>query len=336
MPIVMESILKNLFPLYTFQLTPIASGASSKKFFRVTGSLPGLWNQSSLLLQSMAEKPESLLDYIEVGRVFELQSIPSPKMFYKNTELSFLLIEDLGDQTLESRIRNGWPHSRNFYFQAIDLLIRLQIIPGLVSPVVAHRAFDYEKFTFEYQFHIREHLIKNYFQYELSEKEGAILDDLHHQLASGLSNQPRVFTHRDFQSSNLLLLLDKLYLVDFQDARWGLAQYDLVSLIEDVYVPLDDDFKLELINYYKTKTEKLDLFNPDIFNSMYDWTLIQRKLHDAGAFAYTYKHFGNKKYLPYISTVVHHTLQIMKRYEIFSDSYDLLHRIMAYDKLGKK
>ncbi|MBX7151382.1 phosphotransferase [bacterium] len=326
----MNHVLNKLFPQQPFTLTPVSSGASSKKFFRITGSLADKWKQPSLLLQSMADKPESLKDYIEIQRVFESQSIPSPKIFYKNTEFNFLLVEDLGDHTLENRICDNYLQNRNLYFQAIDLLIRLQIIPGFVSSVAAHRVFDYEKFTFEYQFHIQEQLLKNHFQYTLNEQEEKILDDFHRLLATEISLQPRVFTHRDFQSSNLLLSFDRLYLVDFQDARWGPAQYDLVSLIEDVYVPLDPDFKRELIRYYFNRTVKLDLFNPDSFDRIYDWTLIQRKLHDAGAFVYAYKHFGNKKYLPYISNVVHHVLQSMKRYEVFGETYELLNRIVAY------
>ncbi|NUM80267.1 phosphotransferase [bacterium] len=326
----MDNVLKKLFPQHTFQLAPVSPGASSKRFFRVSGSLPSLWKQSSLLLQSMEHKPESLTDYIEIQRVFESQSVPSPKIFYKNTEFNFLLIEDLGEQTLENLARGDRFSIRDFYFKAIDLLIRLQIIPGFVSPLAARRAFDYEKFTYEYQFHFREQLLKNYYQFELTQKEEKIFDDFHHKLAAELASQPRVFTHRDFQSSNLLYLYDRLHLVDFQDARWGLAQYDLVSLIEDVYVTLDESLKLELKKYYLGKTAQLDLYNPDLFDQIYDQALIQRKLHDAGAFVYTYKLFGNKKYLPYISNVISHALQTMRRYEAFGDAYDLLNRIMTY------
>ena len=46
---------------------------------------------------------------------------------------------------------------------------------------------------------------------------------------------PQVLCHRDYHVRNLMLFQDKLYVIDFQDARWGPTTYDLASLLKDCF-----------------------------------------------------------------------------------------------------
>ena len=53
-----------------------------------------------------------------------------------------------------------------------------------------------------------------------------------------LAAEPRVLCHRDYHSRNLMLRGDRLFIIDFQDARLGPDTYDLASLLRDSYVDL--------------------------------------------------------------------------------------------------
>lgn len=55
-----------------------------------------------------------------------------------------------------------------------------------------------------------------------------------------------VLNHRDFHSRNIMIRNGKPVLIDFQDARMGLPQYDAVSLIRDSYTDLDNELAEEL------------------------------------------------------------------------------------------
>ena len=59
-------------------------------------------------------------------------------------------------------------------------------------------------------------------------------------LVAELAAEPRVLCHRDYHSRNLMLHDDRLYIIDFQDARMGPDTYDLVSLLRDSYVDLPE------------------------------------------------------------------------------------------------
>ncbi len=70
---------------------------------------------------------------------------------------------------------------------------------------------------------------------------GPARDELRQEFAAivaELAAEPRVLCHRDYHSRNLMLHLDRLYIIDFQDARMGPDTYDLVSLLRDSYVDL--------------------------------------------------------------------------------------------------
>jgi aminoglycoside/choline kinase family phosphotransferase len=43
---------------------------------------------------------------------------------------------------------------------------------------------------------------------------------------------------------------DRLYIIDFQDARMGPDTYDLVSLLRDSYVDLSDGVVGDLLAYF--------------------------------------------------------------------------------------
>ena len=50
--------------------------------------------------------------------------------------------------------------------------------------------------------------------------------------------------------------------IDFQDARWGVPQYDLVSLLEDCYYDLNEANRQTLKRYY------YDNLNPSIHKQL--------------------------------------------------------------------
>ena len=60
------------------------------------------------------------------------------------------------------------------------------------------------------------------------------------EIIEELAGEARVLCHRDYHSRNLMVHEDRLYIIDFQDARMGPDTYDLVSLLRDSYVDLPE------------------------------------------------------------------------------------------------
>src|SRR5205814_10663994 len=66
-----------------------------------------------------------------------------------------------------------------------------------------------------------------------------------------LAAAPRSFTHRDYQSRNIMELpTGEQVVIDFQDALQGPRQYDLVALLRDSYVELDRPLIDKLLKRY--------------------------------------------------------------------------------------
>ena len=142
-------------------------------------------------------------------------------------------------------------------------------------------------------------------------------------MAEYLADQPKVFTHRDYHSRNLMVHGDQLGVIDFQDALLGPATYDLASLLRDSYMALDDAFIDEMIlRYREGMCAELDLATQDdmlltdpvAFRRLFDWTSIQRNLKAAGRFVYIDQVKGNPKFLSDIPRTLGYVRRNLERY----------------------
>ena len=91
-------------------------------------------------------------------------------------------------------------------------------------------AFDEAKLMEEMHFFVT-HFVEGLCKTKPSAAASSILEEFFLSICRTLSAEPRIFTHRDFHSRNLILHGNRLVMLDFQDARMGPAQYDLASLL---------------------------------------------------------------------------------------------------------
>ena len=135
------------------------------------------------------------------------------------------------------------------------------------------------------------------------------------KMCQQLSSYKMLLTHRDYHSRNIMVHQEQKIVIDFQDARQGIAQYDLVSLLEDCYYLIGDKNKSELINYY---TEKIGLkhIGQDIneFQKNYDLMAIQRIYKAIGSFSFIYKGRKDLRYVKYIGFAMERLKQFLDKY----------------------
>jgi aminoglycoside/choline kinase family phosphotransferase len=172
-----------------------------------------------------------------------------------------------------------------------------------------HRKFDKEKFKYEFHFHVKEQLLQNYFNHQFSTEELEQFNQFSRDISGYLNLDLPIFVHRDFQSSNIFYQPGNggsdFQIIDFQDARSGHPLYDLVSLLWDSYVDLSEEFVNMLIKYFHANYPFVrEQFSDNDYEKHIDYLVIQRKLHDAGAFAYTFFLTQNNYYIQYIKTAI--------------------------------
>jgi aminoglycoside/choline kinase family phosphotransferase len=135
-------------------------------------------------------------------------------------------------------------------------------------------------------------------------------------IAELIAAQPRVFTHRDYHSRNLMVDGARLGVLDFQDALMGPAAYDLASLLRDAYLALDESLIDELIAAYLDRMHEAGagLGDRGSFRRLFDLTSIQRNLKAAGRFVYIDRVKKNPKFLDDIPRVLGYVRRNLAKY----------------------
>jgi N-acetylmuramate 1-kinase len=246
--------------------------------------------------------PPPELPFLNVHRYLQALGVRVPRIDRVDLPAGVLVLEDLGDLTFEQALAS---HGRErLYRDAVRQLARMRVAaearpdPGCLAFT---RAFDETLYDWELH-HFREWGLEAWSGRLPTPAERAELDATFRALARELAAAPRGFTHRDYQSRNLMLTGGELVVIDFQDALQGPRQYDLVALLRDSYVELERPFVEAMLDEYLAAVEELtgERVAPGPFKAFFDLLTVQRKLKDAGRFEYIHRVKGNPSFLPSI------------------------------------
>ena len=287
------------------QVKSLAGDGSQRSFYRLT------WKKDSCVLLSDVAWDLSK-DYPAHQAYLQSRGLPVPRFLEIDAANGVLLMEDLGDLHLQSRMLVDPTHKMDWLIKATELLATLH---GKTYPVpadlpVATRSFDKEKYLQELSFTV-EHLHKGYLKLpELSQGQMSRIA----QFCDSLGGfKPLLFSHRDYHCRNLMLHEEKLFLIDFQDARLGPPQYDLASLIYDAYVPISISERASLISRYRQTLSAYPV-SRDIDDSIFERDLnavaLQRVVKAAGSFASFFTRYGKKTHLPYLIPSLQYALYL--------------------------
>lgn len=283
--------------------------ASDRRYVRI-GSPDG--TSHVLLVHSEPIDPETL-PFVNVAHLLRHMSIPVPAVLGWEDDLGILVLEDLGDVTLQRRLQHATDAERtHLYTEATELIERMQRRGrDLASSVYVPfgLAFDSAKLTWELEFFVT-HFLVEHRGAALSPSDRETLSEEFARLAGELAAEPRVFCHRDYHSRNLMLHASRLHVIDFQDARMGPDTYDLVSLLRDSYVELDRSFVSEMIAHYLglTSTSAESVFLP-----RFDLMSVQRHLKALGTFGYQTAMVGTERYRDDIPRTLRYLSDVFSR-----------------------
>jgi len=100
-----------------------------------------------------------------------------------------------------------------------------------------------------------------------------------------------------------MLFGDEPVVIDFQDARLGLPQYDAASLLRDSYVRLDPYLVEELKRYHFERLREAGLTAMDEaeYLRLFDLMAFQRNVKAVGTFCYQTTVIGNRAFEPCIA-----------------------------------
>lgn len=230
---------------------PIASGASTRRFFRVTTP-----DGSTRVLVDYGQPFQGETDDVRLGKIFRRAGLRVADLLDVSPEAGCLLLEDLGDTSLESALADAGgttDAARRLLERAVTLAAR---VADRGTPILADSdrrdgpALDAERFRFEMDYFL-EHYVAGL--HGCPTPPGGLRDALHGLADLAAETPRRVLCHRDFHSRNLMLPPDGgMAMVDIQDARWGPDSYDLASLLRDAYIDVEPGWIEPLIDHYRS------------------------------------------------------------------------------------
>lgn len=314
---VVEKIFQGPTPEISCQA--LEGDASDRSYFRV--SLKGEANpkgpQSLIVMQLKEPVSELETDFTLILKFLRGLDLPAPELFHYDVSMGLLFLEDCGMRTLEDQLSEFPQNKAQLYHQAVDLLVHMQTraMRTIDSTCPAYSLrFDVEKLMWEFDFML-DHYVGGLCGSPLASSTRKEVREVFTPLCESLAAQELCFTHRDYHSRNLMVDGERLVLIDFQDARMGPCQYDLVSLLRDSYAQIDDMLVEELVDRYirlKEKEEGREVDREE-FGRVFDGMSVQRNLKAVGTFAYQSVEKNNKRYRDYIAPTLGYVRQTLDR-----------------------
>jgi len=300
--------------------TAMPGGASTRRYFRL--DLPQGKTAVAMFVPE-GGKPEEVQKahdgarwpFLEVRDLLAEHGVDVPDVLAEDTPNGWLVIEDLGDETLANWLLRN-PHDREaLYKKAVCDLARAQNELAALPEgcVVASREFDYDLLRWEID-HFREWGLdargKN-----LPPADLARFNEIADRLARRIADLPQGFVHRDYQSRNLMVVPTpnnpaeplRLVWIDFQDALLGPRVYDLVALLNDSYQEFDRAFVEARLADYADAAALSRGFSVESRSRLldeFDLVTVQRKLKDAGRFVFIDRQKGNPSFLKFVTPTI--------------------------------
>ena len=199
------------------------------------------------------------------------------------------------------------------YREAVDQVARLQLkaVQEAQKADCFRIAFDIEKLSWELHYFLK-HFLEGHRGANLTVEDRATLSEAFHQLSQEIASWPRVLCHRDYHSRNLMLHAERLFWIDFQDARMGPATYDLASLLRDAYVDVPEELQEQLKERFRQEAAPDE--PREVFRRRFDLMCVQRNLKTLGTFGFMATVRSNPVYLPYIPRTLAHARHNLSRY----------------------
>ena len=247
----------------SFNIEELRQEASDRKYYRIKA------DNVSYVLADNFDKTDQSANFLYASKILKNSSVNVPEVLAFSEDLRFLLLQDLGDKSLdtdnefkdEKILEMALEQLSKIYFSDQDIL-RSATKESLLIQTDSFIDFCKEN--------------------KLSNDEIKALENLRNNLVQNLLNQQFIPTHNDFERRNLMMFEENLFVIDFQDLNMGPIGIDLASIMyEHSYeypkVLIDDLLEKHLKNNgLKASSEEL--------KNMIMHALAHRSMRIVGAF----------------------------------------------------
>ncbi|MBT3069083.1 phosphotransferase [Rhodoferax sp. U11-2br] len=330
-----------------------SADASFRRYFRINSAA------GSRIIMDAPPKLENSQPFVKVAQLMHDAGLHAPEVLAWDESLGFMLLSDLGGQTMMQVIDKAQPQANlPLYLMAVDALITWQLAskPGVLPP------YDDALLRRELELFPDWYLVQHK-GVAIDQGMRFTLDNTFKQIIATNLAQPSVFVHRDFMPRNLMVRDEDavqffagppqeklppsggsavraatsvgacLGVLDFQDAVYGPITYDIASLMRDAFLSWEEDFCLDVTVRYWEKARKAGLPVGDDFGEFYrgvEWMGLQRHLKVAGIFARLTLRDGKPQYLADTPRFIQYIRSTCARYRELKPLLRLIDKVEGF------
>lgn len=311
------------------ELNPLAGDASFRRYIRLRKG-----NETAMLMDAPPDK-ENVGPFIAVAEFLHQQGFSAPFIHARHERDGLLLLEDLGDDSFSSLLRQSPAQEEQLYAAAIDVLAHWHHEEaGFSKPELLPLPY------YDMDLMMREvALLSDWFlpQAMGADKAAALRDDylgIWKTILTQAKLSTSVWVHRDYHADNLMWLPnrsdhERVGLLDFQDGVYGDGAYDLVSLLEDARRDVPPDLAAAMLDRYIAKVAT----DRQRFLTSYAVLGAQRNCKIIGIFSRLAVRDGKTSYLHFLPRVWRH-LEHDMRHPLLSGLKQWMDKHIPADKRG--
>lgn len=249
----MKQFLATYFEGADYSIEAMRGDAGQRKYYRALHQ-----DQSYVVMDC---QDSSVQPFIDMAIYLTDQGFSAPQILHQDVVNGFLLLEDFGTVSVTNYLLSDVKDEnarKEIYYLAIDLLVSLQdkkVPENLIE-------FDNDLLLSELKL-FTDYYIPYAYKRELSAEE---IDEFKEIWKNILLKQAPMLSSvilRDYHVDNMMYLknnesIQKLGLLDFQDALSGSPIYDVVSILEDARIKVSRLEALGCVEYF-AKKKKMDI-----------------------------------------------------------------------------
>ena len=278
------------------KLKKLSGDASFRSFFRKKN-----FKSSSVIVYCKKNKKSNLVVYDAINNILIKNNLIAPKLINKNYKKNYIEIEDFGNLTLQQLLRNKGADKFKYYKKLILLLNKIQKIKTKKIQTFLKKSYKIPNYSNQILFDETSLFLKWYlpkfFKVKKQTKLKKKMSKIFKNLLNNLIYKKKVFVHRDYHVSNIMITKKGLGIIDSQDALFGSIAYDLASLIDDVRYKTSKNLKDKIFNEFIKKNKLLDTKK---FKNDFEILSVLRNLKIIGIFTRLSKRDRKHKYLKLI------------------------------------
>lgn len=239
------------------ELFPLAGDASFRRYVRIRDA-----SGKSYMVMDAPPERENVRPFMAAADYLCARGFSAPRVLASDAGQGFLLLEDLGDDSFTRVLKDHPQLEEELYRAALDVLVsvRNQSRPKQWDDVPKTlRAYDQTLLIEEVR------LFADWYLPQVlgNEKAAALREEYlsvwHNIIADAKDLACDQWVHRDYHADNLMWLpqredVQRVGLLDFQDAVMGDAAYDMVSLLEDARRDVPPALAARMIDHYLQQT----------------------------------------------------------------------------------